>query len=446
MGYGSTIDIDSLVGGGPCQCGRDHTLRTRRILIGSGAVCEAGNAARLLGLTGRALVVADGNTWNVAGPQTLKALERAGFAADVCRLPAGELHTDEKTVGSIFLALMDDTAFLVAVGSGTINDGCRFVARRSGLPYFVVGTAPSMDGYASDVTPVNREGFKQTYRGVAPLAVVGDTDVLSAAPANMKAAGLGDVFGKITALMDWRMAQQALGEYRCERVASIMQTAVDACMTAAPGLEHNDGQAVEGLMKGLVLSGLAMQMVNDSRPASGCEHHVAHFLEMRDLSRGRSATLHGDKVGMAEILMLRLYEKFFAVGGIGELNTEPLSRRQDEMRRSLGAFAETVIAQGCSAKYDSMDIRRSTLDSIAANWTAWQDEAKKLPGLRLAGEQSIRRSGGPVRPGEMGYSREDIALAIRYAMELRDKFTILRLAHHTGRLDGLAEELADEFC
>lgn len=443
MGNNLRFDVRELAGRS-CDCGKAHPVRTKQVLIGNGALAEAGNAARAAGLAGKALVVADPNTWAAAGEGTVRALESAGFAADVFVLPPRELHTDETTVGSILMALAADTSVLVAVGSGTINDSCRFVAKKTGLPYIVVGTAPSMDGYASDVSPVTRGGFKMTFPGVAPLAIIGDTAVLAAAPMNMLAAGFGDVFGKVTARLDWLMAHRLLGEYRCEQVAQVMARAVDACMTAAPGLAARDGAAVEGLMKGLVLAGLAMQMVGDSRPASGCEHHVAHFLEMRDMARGRHGTLHGDKVGMAELMMLRLYEKFFAADGLVTKPAVEDGARRVEMAQRMGAYGELMAAQGCRPAYAG-DGKR-LLDCLAADWAWWQSEVAGLPALRLAGERSIRMAGGPIRPAELGYDREDIVCAIQYAMLIRERFTILRMADMAGSLNTLAEELADEFC
>jgi len=187
-------------------------------------------------------------------------------------------------------------------------------------------------------------------------------------------------------------------------------------------------------------------MVGESRPASGCEHQVAHFFEMRELARSRRSVLHGDKVGLAELMLLRLYEKFFASAMPNAVAEVRRDVREAAMRRDLGSFAEILIGPDCSARYYEAGLGGKLLSAIAPDWDSWRAEAAKLPAVRRAGEESIRRAGGPVRPSDLGYGREDTRLALLYAMELRDKFTILRLAQSTGRLEGLAEELADEFC
>lgn len=441
------IDIDRLAGGASCPCGREHPVSTRKILIGPGAAGQTGEIAKELGFEGTGLIVADGNTWQAAGPQAEKALNEAGLHTRRFIFPKGEMHLDEHTAGSILMEVDDGIGFLAAVGSGTINDSTRLIAKRTGLPYIVVGTAPSMDGYASGVTPAVKGGFKATLQGVPPMVIIGDTDILKNAPVRMMAAGFGDVFGKITARLDWLMMHRILGEYRCEKVAGMMADAVNECMAAAPRLMGRDGSAVEGLMRGLVLAGVAMQMVGSSLPASGAEHHIAHFFEMLDMNKGRHVTLHGDKVGMAELIVMRLYEKVFS--GERPIPSGMVPSRQEResaMRRDLGGFAEILIGENCSEAYYKEETYRSVMDGIEAEWAFFRAEATKLPEARRAGEAAIRGIGGPTRPADLGYTREETVLALKYAMELRDKFTILRLAGLSGKLDGLAEELADEFC
>lgn len=441
------IDLDGLLGRDvACACGRTHSISTQKVLIGRGAIEQIGGMLDAAGLKGRALLVADGNTWAAAGERTERAVRAASRETDRFVFPDKELHTNEYAVGSVLMALAGDTDFIVAVGSGTVGDTCRFVANLTGRRYMTVGTAPSMDGYASTVTPITRGGFKMTRPGIAPAAIIGDTDVLLGAPLVMMAAGFGDVFGKITALMDWRMAERLMGEYRCETVADTVQRAVGACMAAAAGIPDRDPAIVERLMEALVLSGLAMQMVGDSRPASGCEHLVAHFFEMRDMAQGRHSALHGNLVGLGELIGLRLYEKLFAGNAPVTAVTARREDREAMMRRDLGPFADTIIRQNTSAQYYDAALNDRILEGIAPDWEAWRAEAAERRSSRLAGEEHIRRAGGPVRAGDLGYSREEMRQAIFYAMELRDKFTVLRLAQLSGRLEELAEELADEFC
>jgi len=426
-----------------CDCGREHSIITKAYYTGYDAASELIGAMELT--AGKhILMVADGNTFEAGGKTLAYALRDAGVSGDMVTFGKGELHADEATIGSILTAVKDNTQMLIAVGSGTINDSVRYVAHRCNLPYCVFATAPSMDGYASNVAPVLIRGMKTTLPAVAPMGIFGEIDVLRQAPQNSMAAGFGDILGKYTAAQDWILAETLLGEYRCPYIVDLMGEAVEQCMATADGLQVRDAFAVKGLMDSLVLSGIAMQMMGNSRPASGAEHHVAHFLEMRDMSRGRAATLHGDKVGMATLLIMRLYEKFFA----GDLRVDA---RQDfnewaqGVERAYGALGRD-LARNNADLYRDEEQNRAIIKKAEENWDVLAAQGRAMVQKRLMGEAALRAVGGPVLPGELGYNRQDIVSALVYGKELRERFTIMRLMDITGQLVRLAEEVADEFC
>ncbi len=73
-------------------------------------------------------------------------------------------------------------------------------------------------------------------------------------------------------------------------------------------IRARDPEACSHLMYALLLSGLAMQMVGNSRPASGAEHHVSHLLEMEIFNPNLDA-YHGEKVGVGLLLASRVYHR-----------------------------------------------------------------------------------------------------------------------------------------
>ncbi|MDD3243508.1 MAG: sn-glycerol-1-phosphate dehydrogenase [Eubacteriales bacterium] len=437
-------DLEELLGKTTaCVCGREHRVITRAYYVGFDAAHEL---IAQTGLTPKdhILLVADGNTFEAGGQTLAYALRDSGVTGDIVTFGKGELHADETTVGSILTAVKDETSLLIAVGSGTINDSVRYVAHRCGLPYCIFATAPSMDGYASNVAPLLIRGIKTTLPAVAPMGIFGDIDVLRQAPQNTLAAGFGDILGKYTAAQDWILAEKLLGEYRCPAIAELTGEAVQACMAAAPGLQSRDAFAVKGLMDSLVLSGIAMQMMGNSRPASGAEHHVSHFLEMRDMGRGRAATLHGDKVGMATLLVMRLYEKFSE----GDLQVAPMQDAAEwaqGVERAYGAQGRDLAQRNAHLYRDEAENRR-IIGALEKNWDTLAAQGRGMAALRQQGEAALRAVGGPVRPGELGYNRQDIVSALTYSKEIRERFTVMRLADITGQLVRLAQEVADEFC
>ena len=200
------------------------------------------------------------------------------------------LVPNEMALGRLLVEIPEDTALIVGIGSGTINDMARFLSYKLHIPYVIVGTAPSMDGYASVVSPLIVDGVKTTFEAVYPLAIVADLNIMKAAPMPMLQAGLGDILGKYTALADWHvhLAHILKEEYFCETVEKLVRTAVEKCEMAAERLHLRENDTLESLTEALILSGLAIGMVGVSRPASGEEHHLSHCWEMMTMNCGKT--------------------------------------------------------------------------------------------------------------------------------------------------------------
>ena len=135
-----------------------------------------------LDLGPRVAVVGDENTWPVLGARVAAALP--GAEAIVLDHPkADEANAD----------LLQERArhadALIAVGSGTINDLCKYVTHRTGRRCAVFATAASMDGYVTTTVSITRDGFKLSLPAHAPAGVFFDLSVLAAAPLRMMRAG-----------------------------------------------------------------------------------------------------------------------------------------------------------------------------------------------------------------------------------------------------------------
>ena len=167
-------------------------------------------------------------------------------------------------------------------------------------------TAPSMDGFTSGVTPLIEKGFKITRNAQTVSDILMDFDVLRAAPRIMIGAGVGDILAKYCCLTDWRISSLLTGEKVNEEAFLLMLDAVRACDESIPQLLRGEAEGVEKLMDALLISGYAMVIAGNSRPASGAEHPMSHFLEMDFLRRGERIPLHGIKVGLGTMVSLYL--------------------------------------------------------------------------------------------------------------------------------------------
>jgi glycerol-1-phosphate dehydrogenase [NAD(P)+] len=164
-----------------------------------------------------------------------------------------------------------------------------------------------MDGFASDTAPIIKNNFKESWQAEQPLVIIGDTKVLAASPAELKSSGFGDMVAKYVGLAEWKIANLLIGEYYCENVAAITKEAVEKISALADKICENSEEAAGAVMESLVLTGLAMKLAGCSRPASGAEHVVSHYLECYKVNRGIWPEFHGKKVGVVTVLLNRAY-------------------------------------------------------------------------------------------------------------------------------------------
>jgi len=255
------------------------------------------------------LVVADKNTLR-ASEGILDILAAGGFQCTLQLyddLRVADMHDVETLIH-----LSEPAGGLLSVGSGSLNDICRLAAFRAGKAFAIFATAPSMDGFASDSAPITEHNFKTSIPCRAPCVIIGDTEILAAAPSILKSAGFGDMLAKYVALADWRIAQLTIGEYYCPRVAAITETALARVVSMAHRVTANDPETAGAIMEALVMTGLAMTLAGCVRPASGCEHMISHFWEIKKLERGELSDFHGRKVGVATLMAAGLYHNLIS--------------------------------------------------------------------------------------------------------------------------------------
>ncbi len=302
------MDFTELLREKACDCGRVHRSDVRKIVMAPGAMAELPSVVAEMGDYHRIVMICDENTYTVAGVQVEKRLS----LADRIVLDPHHLHANEKAVGEVQEKLMADADLLLAVGSGTIHDITRYVAYHAGLSFISVPTAASVDGYVSNVAAMTWRGAKKTMTACAPIAMVADMDIIAKAPMRLTASGVGDMLGKYTALLDWKVGRLFCDEYYCPHIVNLVEQALFNVKNSVEKLQSKDRDAVTSLMYGLVLSGVAMQHTGISRPASGAEHHISHLIEMTVPAEICNA-LHGEKVGVGLMLAARLYHGFQAM-------------------------------------------------------------------------------------------------------------------------------------
>ena len=299
--------IESEKYGGRCACGRDHAMATRLCVIEAGASEQLEQYLTEAGLGGlRRCAVYDEHTY------AIPELRHPGAEQEIVLDPRG-LHATEISTAEVLRQLRPDIQILLAVGGGTIHDIVRYCAKDRGLPFVAIPTAASCDGFCSTVAAMTWEGYKKTLICGAPVLVVADLNVISKAPMRLTVSGVGDMLGKFVALAEWRMAHLLTGEHFCRKIYDIMAEAVQSVWDNCLATRDGDLAAYEAVTYGLLMSGLAMQLLGASRPASGAEHHISHLIEMEPRRLGvHSDALHGEKVGVTTVLVSAEYHRLIA--------------------------------------------------------------------------------------------------------------------------------------
>lgn len=296
-----------------CSCGKPHEIFVRDMVIEAGALDKfpAYLAKVYEGENKDIVIICDTNTYEVAGRQ----LQESITGSKVIVLNSKDLHADNDGVAQVSELLLDagDFKLMIAVGSGTIHDLTRFVAYQSKVSFVSVPTAASVDGFVSTVAAMTWNGLKKTFQAVSPILVVADTKIFAKAPYRLTASGISDLLGKYTALIDWEISHMVTGEYICNKVCELEFSALkEVCdnisLLQGDITDPNTINAYERLMYALLLSGIAMQMIGNSRPASGAEHHISHLWEMEVINDKLDA-YHGEKVSIGLMIVTRTYHK-----------------------------------------------------------------------------------------------------------------------------------------
>ncbi|MDR2568852.1 MAG: iron-containing alcohol dehydrogenase [Oscillospiraceae bacterium] len=454
------------------------------IAVGSGVINNIADWALSCGYKS-VLVVCDPVTRSVAGSRVIDLLRLNGLVVNECCFTMDEPVPDEHAIGFVTAAYSSEIDIILGVGSGTINDICTFVGAKVGCPSAIVGTAPSMDGYASLGSAMLLDGIKVTPPTQCPVAIFCDIDIFAEAPMLLTAAGLGDMLGKITAHADWHLANILVNEPMPEDILNIVKNALAKILEGAPHLISRDPAVIQSVTEGLILSGIAMSLYGDSRPASGTEHHLAHFWEMRMIAEGTRPALHGIKVGLATVVGLVVWK--FLLAGASNIQVSNSSLENDKCRRAVpflgnepargynikslpdghparGSFQKKELPDGttidCKATNYENDIRRLygrnaeailqtanpilPIEHIKGNLEKILDIANALPEPEEIAAM-LAAVGAPIRPAEIGLDEETLRESIIYAKDRKKTYTVMQLLGNLGMLEQTASHVSQYF-
>lgn len=427
-----------------CKCGKQHIF-TSEVIVKEGALSELPRLMKQYSAK-KVFLVADKNTYAAAGKAVAEIVENEKVKVVKCIFEEDALEPDEHSVGRAIMYYEADCDVVIGVGSGVINDISKIVANVAGKPYIIVGTAPSMDGYASATSSMTRDGLKISLPSKCADVIIGDLDVLCQAPAKMMASGLGDMLAKYVSICEWRIANLITGEYYCEDIAQLVREALKRCTDNADGLLKRDNEAVKAVFEGLVIGGVAMAYAGVSRPASGVEHYFSHVWDMRGVEFGVPVDFHGIQCAMATYHAVKLYElvkkqKPDYEKASAYVAAFDQSAWEQTLRQFLGKGAEAMIAlEKKEGKYRK-DTHPARFNIIAENW----DRILQIMDEELPSSEEIEKLLDTIGISKdlsaIGVDTECARTTFKATKDIRDKYVLSRLAWDLGILDGLAGQI-----
>jgi len=417
-----------------CLCGKEHKCDIEKVVICENA-CEV--IPSLMTDYKNILLVADQNTYAACGYMVYQQLTKYGLNVKNQIFQTGDavLIPDEDALEAVDSAIDTETQVIIAVGAGVINDICKYVSFKHKLPYMIVATAPSMDGYASVGAALILKGMKVTLNGHVPRWIVADTNVLKDAPIDMIRAGVGDVLGKLSCLNDWKLSHIINNEYFCQQIYDMVMEEVNACKKDISLYLKRDPDCIGRLMKSLVVVGIAMAYVGNSRPASGSEHHLSHFYEIVNIMKNHDYFAHGIDVAYSTVITSHLREQLASALPASFRFTFSPDQWKKEVERVYDSLAPEIMAlQKKVGFYDS-----NRLETITKKWDEIVHTLKEAPGKEeILG--ILHAIGYNMDKFWNMYGEDMIKDSIVFAKDTKDRYTVLWLLHDIGLLEDYAKQ------
>lgn len=423
-----------------CSCGHEHYVPIRGVEIGPGAINTLPDYTKKFGYR-HPYLVCDEITYRIAGERCEKLLREAGIESRILVLK----HTgfDEATLGEIVLNLPENCDLMIGVGTGSITDMIRFSSYKLNRPCFTIATGAPMDGFAASIGIMNVNNLKKTMQAHTTELIIGDTDILKTAPYRMTVAGFGDLIGKITCLNDWELARIINNEHYCKNIVDLVQDCLSHVLEIAPKIKDRDPDALGSVMKGLVLSGAAISLYGNSRPASGAEHHMSHYWETVMEQRGTQHAMHGEQVAAGTVLVLMLIEELLKCE-VDFDRAKAYARQYDsanwekEIRRAYGTAADEVIAIENNAKKNDPEKRLKRIDSMQKNWPVICAQLRTLPSAEYL-MNLLKEIGCPCLPADIGVDAATLKDTFLYCKEVRARYTVFQTVYDLGLMDDLSD-------
>ena len=378
----------------------------------------------------RLAVVSDTNTHEAMGRRVAKHLK--GLASIDEIVLSGQIHCDEPTIAMVQEKTRHADA-VVAVGSGSLSDACKYATFKDGRKYAPFGTAASMNGYAASTASVTLDnGYKTSLPAHAPRGIFLDLKVSAAAPHWLSAAGLGDSLCRPTAQVEWWTSHRLFDTYYSSVPYTLIGGGEPDMIKTAAGLAKHDIAANGHLHRVLTLCGLGVCFTGISHHGSMGEHQVSHWIDMF-AGPAHPGTTHGQQVGVASLAIARLHHELLA------LDVPPLIRATHIVEAEFVERYGADIGRMCYAEAKKKSFDRAGAEAfnnkLGRLWPQLREELRPMLMDPAEMKKTLAAAAGPTTATELGLPRKVWRDAMKYARDVRNRWSFLDLADDAGLLD-----------
>lgn len=238
----------------------------------------------------------------------------------------------------------NEDALMIAFGGGSVLDIVKYSASKMDKPYITVPSALSNDAIYSCVARLTENGKKISLGVQPPIGILVDIEVIKQSPRVLFMAGVADLVSNLSAIQDWLLAHNQIGEPINELAYMLAKESALPLLRYTKVDVLSDNMILD-LVNGLVTSGLGMIMSGNTRGTSGAEHLISHAI---DEFFPEKSTIHGIQVGWAQAIIERKYREdlyrvneFYENVGLNNLFNEMIPWSEEEFE-SLIYYAKQI--------------------------------------------------------------------------------------------------------
>jgi glycerol-1-phosphate dehydrogenase [NAD(P)+] len=412
------------------ETGQRAEVPFETIVLGESLEGQEADLVVPLKLGEKLAVVSDTHTHEAMGRRVGKALK--GIAAIEEIVLPGNTHCDEPTIADLRERTRGVEA-VIAIGSGSLSDTCKYATFKDGKKYACFATAASMNGYAALTASVTlNNGYKTSLPAHAPRGIFIDLKVSADAPTWLSAAGLGDSLCRSTAQIDWWASHRLFGTYYSGVPYRLMADDEAPAIAHAAGIAKHDVEANGYLQRLMTLCGFGVCFTGISHHGSMGEHQVSHWIDMF-AGPAHPGTTHGQQVGVASLAIARLQCELLALDESPRIKPTRISEC-DFVSRYGAELGRLCFAEAKKKSFDAAGAEAFNA-KLAAMWPELRAELKRfvMPPDKM--QAALKAAGGPTTASELGLSLDVWRDAMKYARDVRNRWSFLDLADDAGLLD-----------